>query len=156
LAAAQTPPNDFLLKHLLSAVYWFDESLQQHLAAAGFPTMNRTKSFIMMNISDGIERPIQIAANLGLTRQAVHLALKELEQEGLISIADDPHDRRAKRVFFSHEDQRETMRKAAYEALKQIEDELAERVGRDKFAVFKEVLTCDWGALVGPQGTSVG
>jgi len=54
----------FLLKDLLRAVYWFDEGLQAHQEAAGWPRMSRTKSMIMINLADGITRPIQIAQNL--------------------------------------------------------------------------------------------
>lgn len=143
--------DEFLLKQMLNAVIWFDESLQLHLAAADWPAMSRTKSFIMLNIAQGMERPSQIAESLGLTRQAVHLAIKELERDGLVSLEDDPSDKRAKRVFFSKEDQRDKMRKEAVAALHQIEDKLSRRVGKKKFAIFRDVLGQDWGNYVSPE-----
>lgn len=138
-------------KELLDAVYWFDESLQLHLKAAGWPAMSRTKSLIMLNIADGYERPIQIAERLGLTRQGVHLAIKELEKDGLVTMRDDPKDRRAKRVFFSKDDQRDQMRMDAISALQRIETELAARVGKRKFAAFRSVLGMDWGDFISPD-----
>ena len=137
--------SQFIWKDLLRAVYWFDESLQRHLEDAGLPVLNRTKSLIMLNIADGYERSIQIAENLGLTRQAVHLAVKELEREGLVSIESDPQDRRAKRVFFAEDDQREQMRREAHRALQEMEEAIAARVGQRRFDTFRAVLQADWG-----------
>lgn len=138
-------------RELLQAVYWFDESLQLHVKEAGYPPMNRTKSLILLSIAQGYERPIQIAEQLGLTRQGVHLAIKELESEGLISIADDPEDRRAKRVFFSRDDERDEMRWFATKALQHIEDKLAARVGKKDFETFRRVLQMDWGDVISPE-----
>ncbi len=143
--------SDFIWKDLLAAVYWFDESLQLYLKSAGWPQMSRTKSLIMLNISEGWERSNQIAENLGLTRQAVHLAIKELQAEGLVSIEVDPQDRRAKRVFFAAGDQSEQMRKEARQALMQIEAHLAATVGADEFATFRNVLRRDWGEPLRPS-----
>ncbi len=148
---AETPPPGTIWRELLQAVYWFDESLQLHVKHAGYPPMNRTQSLILLSIAQGYERPIQIAEQLGLTRQGVHLALKELQAEGLISIADDPSDRRAKRVFFSRNDERDEMRQFATEALKRIEKVLAKRVGPRNFDTFRKVLQMDWGDVVDPD-----
>jgi len=145
--------TDYLFKDLLNAVYWFDESLQLHNQAAGYPAMSRSKSLIMLSIAEGMERPIQIAEKIGLTRQGVHLALKELEADGLVSIEDDPHDRRAKRVFFSEDDKRDGMRLFARDALRRIEDVLAQRVGQGNFETFRKVLQADWGDYVSPETT---
>lgn len=142
---------DYIWKDLLQAVYWFDESLQQHHRDAGFPEMSRTKSLILLSITDGIERPIAIAERLGLTRQAVHLALKELERDGLISMEADPNDSRAKRVFFSEDDKRKEMRKFARHTLYRIEEILAKRVGKKNFDTFRAVLQADWGDSITPE-----
>ena len=146
--------TDYIFKDLLNAVYWFDESLQLHHRLAGYPEMSRTKSLIMLTVAEGMERPIQIAEKIGLTRQAVHLAIKELEAEGLVSIEDDPDDRRAKRVFFSEDDKRDEMRMFARDALHRIEDVLAKRIGKKKFDTFHRVLQTDWGEHVGPDSTT--
>lgn len=145
------PDRDFIFKDLLDAVYWFDESLQRQNKAAGYPEMSRSKSLIMLSIAQGMQRPIQIAEKIGLTRQAVHFALKELQDEGLISMEDDPDDKRAKRVFFSEDDKREEMRLFSIEALARIEAVLAERVGRRNFEIFRNVLQADWGDYVTPE-----
>lgn len=147
----QTNPPGIIWRELLQAVYWFDESLQLHVKQAGYPAINRTQSLILLSIAQGIERPIQIAEQLGLTRQGVHLAIKELHAVGLISIEDDPNDRRAKRVFFSRDDERDEMRWFATKALERIEKILSKRVGARNFDTFRKVLQMDWGDVVGPD-----
>ena len=145
------PNRNFLLKHLLHAVYWFDESLQDHLEAAGWPRMSRTKSMIMINVADGVTRPIQIAANLGITRQAVHLALEELREMGLVQIEPDPNDKRAKQVRFAPDQRGEDMRNDALRSLHRIEKVLEQQIGAARFAKLREVMETDWGDPVAPD-----
>lgn len=143
--------HEFLLKDLLHAVYWFDESLQNHLEGAGWPRVSRTKSMILINIADGVTRPIQIAANLGISRQAVHLALGELEQQGLVRVVPDPDDRRAKQVLFSDDPSGIEMRDEALRALHRLEDHLERRVGKAGYAQLRNALRLDWGDPLTPD-----
>ncbi len=141
----------FLLKDLLHAVYWFDESLQSHLEAAGWARMSRTKSMIMINVADGVTRPIQIAANIGISRQAVHLALAELERDGLVWLEPDPDDKRAKRVRYSDDPRGIRMRDDALRTLHRLEDVLEQRVGPARYRQLCQALRADWGAPPTPQ-----
>ncbi len=140
------PSREFLLKDLLHAVYWFDESLQRHLQAAGWPRVSRTKSMLMINIADGVTRPIQMAANLGISRQAVHLALTELAEDGLVWVEADAHDKRAKRIRYSDDPRGVRMRDDALRTLHQAEETLAERLGPVLYRQLCRALRCDWGA----------
>lgn len=143
--------REFMLKDLLHAVYWFDESLQNHLEAAGWPRMSRTKSMIMINIADGVIRPSQIAANLGISRQAVHLALAELEQEGLVWLEPDPDDRRAKRVRFSDDPRGTRMRDDALQTLHDVEAALQKRIGTKRYQQLRQALRTEWGGPLAPE-----
>lgn len=145
------PQREFLLKDLLHAVYWFDESLQNHLEAAGWSRMSRTKSMILINIADGVMRPIQIAGNLGISRQAVHLALAELEQEGLVWLQPDPDDRRAKRVVFSDDPRGVRMRDDALRSLHEVEDQLRNRIGATLYGQLCKALRRGWGEPLTPD-----
>ena len=138
------PEQDFLLKNLLHAVYWFDEGLQAHLEAADWPRMSRTKSMIMINVADGVTRPIDIAANLGISRQAVHLALEELRGQGLVAITPDPEDRRAKKVSFAPDQYGDEMRMSALESLRRIEGVLRKRLGARLFDQLHKAMRADW------------
>ena len=95
--------SKFLMRGLLHSYYWCDEGLQNALRSAGFQTLSRTKSMIMVNIADGITRPTELARNLGISRQAIQQTLAELEDAGLVNLKTDPSDGRAKIVEFSIE-----------------------------------------------------
>lgn len=145
------PDSESLLRRLLHAVYWFDESLQDHLEAAGWPRLSRTKSMILINVADGVTRPIRIAANMGITRQAVHLALEELQREGLVEIGPDPEDRRAKQVSFAPDQRATEIRSAALRSLHRIEAVLASRLGPRLYAKLEEAMSADWGDPPAPE-----
>lgn len=138
--------GDYLMRGLLHAFYWCDEGLQNSLRAAGYPGVSRTKSMIMVNISDGITRPSDLARNIGISRQAIQQTLVDMEREGLVSLVVDPNDGRAKIVKFSR---RGTgIGKAANKALAEIEAELGRRIGTKAVKQLKKILFTDWGPVV--------
>lgn len=142
-------PSKYLMRGLLHGFYWCDEGLQNTLRAAGYAGLSRTKSMIMVNISDGITRPSDLARNIGISRQAIQQTLAEMERDGLVSLIVDPKDGRAKIVKFSR---RGTgIGKAANQALGRIEAELGRRIGAKAVRELKKVLFLDWGPVVDAQ-----
>lgn len=134
------------MRGLLHAYYWCDESLQNSMRKAGLPPLSRTQSMIMVNISDGITRPSDLARNIGISRQAIQQTLVEMEKSGLITLAPDPADGRAKIVKFSR---RGTgIGKIAFDALDEIEAELTRRLGVRAVKQVKELLFKDWGPVL--------
>lgn len=141
-----TDNNNYLMRALLHGFYWCDEGLQNSLRRAGYSAVSRTKSMIMVNISDGITRPSDLARNIGISRQAIQQTLAEMEREGLIRLVVDPTDGRAKIVKFSR---RGTgIGKAARKALAEIEAELGRRIGVRAMNNLKKTLFTDWGPVV--------
>lgn len=138
--------NDFLLRSLLHAVYWVDESLQSSMEASGLPRIPRSWSLVLVNLADGVTRPIKLAQNIGVSRQAMHKTLEEMARQGLIEIRQDPEDRRANVVAFSP--RAEQLQRAALAALAHIESELASRIGANRLAALKGALASDWGELI--------
>ncbi len=142
----------FLMRGLLHAYYWCDESLQNSMRKAGLPPLSRTQSMIMVNISDGITRQSDLARNIGISRQAIQQTLVEMEKSGLITLAPDPADGRAKIVKFSR---RGTgIGKIAFEALDEIEAELSRRLGVRAVRQIKELLFKDWGLVLNATAVS--
>jgi DNA-binding MarR family transcriptional regulator len=138
------------MRGLLHAYYWCDESLQNSMRKAGLPPLSRTQSMIMVNISDGITRPSDLARNIGISRQAIQQTLVEMEKSGLITLAPDPADGRAKIVKFSR---RGTgIGKIAFDALDEIEAELSRRLGVRAVKQVKEVLFKEWGPVLNDLG----
>lgn len=138
--------DDFLIGSLALALYWMDESLQRSLKSAGWPSLSRTRSMIMLNIAGGINRPAHIAKNIGVSRQAVHQMLQEMQTEGLVYLEQDPSDKRAKLVYYS-EDSKD-MRAAAEQMMRNIESELGKRIGHRSLSQLKKAMGSSWGAPV--------
>ena len=130
--------------NLLMSVYWFDEALQSALKAAGWPPVTRAQSLLFANISAGECRPIRLAANLGVSRQAVSQMIAELEERGLVRTESDPQDGRARIVSFAEPST--PLRSAAGAVLKDLEAELRLRIGDDAMRGLASALSADWGS----------
>jgi DNA-binding MarR family transcriptional regulator len=143
--------RQFLMRGLLHCFYWCDEGLQNSLRAEGMPSLSRTKSMIMVNISHGITRPSDLARNIGISRQAIQQTLVEMERNGLVRLVPDPTDGRAKIVRFSRRGS--GIGKAAFSAMSAVEEELEERLGARAVEQLKDVLFCDWGPVIAPESS---
>jgi DNA-binding MarR family transcriptional regulator len=139
-----------LIRGMLQAYYWLDESIQNHIRGAGYAPLSRSQGMILINVAGGIRRPSDLARNLGISRQAVHQLLADLEERGLIDLRPDPADARAKEVHFSR---RGTgMHLLAVEAQRKVHEELERRLGSKVLDdLTKALLDKDWGAPLQPK-----
>ena len=129
---------------LLAGWDWFDKRLQSTLAARGFPALNKTQSMMMMYISAGVQRPIDIARRMRLSKQAIRHVSEQLAKIGYIKITEHPDDKRGRHIAF-HEDSLEA-REVAVEIIDDLEQELARKIGADDVKVLKRILQLDWEA----------
>jgi len=130
-----------------------DESLQNGLQQAGYRPRTRTQTMILIHISNGVTRAAELARALGVSRQAIQQQINELEKDDLITQLPDPSDKRANRIVFSEKGA--ALIKQAMQTLRGTEQALAERVGYDSLEQMRQVLTSDWGPVIGerhPQG----
>jgi DNA-binding MarR family transcriptional regulator len=139
-----------LIRGLLDAYYWMDESIQNHMLAAGYEPLSRSQAMIMINVAGGVRRPSDLARKLGVSRQAVHQLLADMDERGLIDLRPDPEDARAKEVHFSR---RGTgMHLVAVEAQRKVQEELEKRLGRKALDdLNRALLDTDWGAPLQPK-----
>lgn len=133
-----------LIVGLLKAFYWMDDGMQNYLRSLGWLTLSRTQSMIMMNVIAGNHRGIEIARNLGLSRQAVYLTLNDMVKQGVIALEDDPDDGRSKRVILTKDV--EPMRRDARKAIEIMSGELGRRFGADALETLVRVFAADWGS----------
>lgn len=146
-------PPEVLMRGLLRAYYWMDESLQNGLTQAGFQPRTRTQTMILINISNGITRAAELARVLGVSRQAIQQQINELERDQLVTQIPDPEDRRANRIVFS--ERGSELINAALASLRQAEQTLAMRLGYDAVRHLRNALVADWGDVIGgahPRG----
>ncbi len=131
-----------LMWQFLRAFIWLDRGLQQNLEARGWPSVSRTESQVLLLVAVGIDRPIDISRNLGLTRQAINQTLNQLTGRGLLRLDDDPSDGRCKIVRFASEG--EDMRADALTILSELEAELAGRGGPGVIRQMRRMDEWDW------------
>jgi DNA-binding MarR family transcriptional regulator len=132
-----------LIIALFQRFCWLDEGLQARLHERGWPDVSRPQSMIMTNIVSGIVRPSDIARNVGISRQAIHSTINQMAKLGIVELAPDPEDRR--HMIVSLTDIGARMRRDAQRAMDALADQLADRLGRDRFDALLETLEADWG-----------
>lgn len=135
---------EHLIVPIWQAFVWLDESLQNYLRRRGWPKVTRPQSMVMTNVVLGVTRPSDIARNLGVSRQAIHVTIGQMIDLGMLELVDDPHDRRSKIVAIATTGA--LMRQSAQEAMRLIGLELRRRIGDAKVDALSAALAADWGA----------
>jgi DNA-binding MarR family transcriptional regulator len=131
---------------LLRAFRWFDESLIAALHAAGWPELTRAHSLVFAQLDPVGTRTAEIARRAGISRQAVHQTVQELQRLGLVRLVPDPTNRSAKLVVPT--DRGRDSIGVAKTTLAKLEGELAQRLGRDQIQALRQALEADWGPTI--------
>jgi DNA-binding MarR family transcriptional regulator len=142
-------PPEVLMRGLLRAYHWMDESLQNGLQQAGYRPRTRTQTMILIHISNGVTRAAELARALGVSRQAIQQQINDLEADDLVTQIPDPADKRANRIVFS--ERGSALINQALQTLRSSEQTLAMRLGYETVAQLRRALMSDWGPVVGEQ-----
>jgi DNA-binding MarR family transcriptional regulator len=137
---------EHLIVPIWQAFVWLDDGLQSYLRKQGWPEVTRPQSMVMTNVIAGVRRPSDIARNLGVSRQAIHVTLRQMIDLGLLVLIDDPEDGRSKIVAIG--DAGGLMRENAKDAMRLMTEELRRRIGDENVEQIKNVLLADWGASI--------
>jgi DNA-binding MarR family transcriptional regulator len=135
------------MRTIMHAFYWLDDGLQAYMARQAGLSVPRAQSMIMVCIGDGVQRQADLAERLGVSKQAVQQALKELVAKGLVTISADPQNGRRRIVEFTERGQ--NMRDIARTGLLELEGELARRIGNERLDALYDALDADWGPSPG-------
>jgi DNA-binding MarR family transcriptional regulator len=84
------------------------------------------------------QRPSHVAAQAGMTKQAMNYLLGQLQQLGYLTREDDPDDQRSKRIRLT--DRGHAAARCIRRTVAGIETELAEELGSKHFAQLRELL----------------
>ncbi len=128
---------------LLQAFQWFDRGLLAALDARSFGAQTLAQSLVFAHLDTGGTRSTELARRIGVSRQAVHKTVGELEVRGYVTLEPDPDNRSAKLVTLSARGE-QTMA-AALEAFAALEAELARRLGTVRVRALRSTLEDDWG-----------
>lgn len=132
-----------LILPLLQGFFWFDDGLQAHLQARGWTEVTRPESMVMTNVVVGVQKPSEIARNLGVSRQSVHATINQMVAKGILELAADPEDGRAKIVVLSEVGLR--MRQDANQAMAHMVEQLRQRIGARNVDNLVKAFSAEWG-----------
>ena len=136
----------YLMSGVLEAWDWFDNGLQNLVKAGGFRPLNKSQSMMVLYISAGVQRPIEIARKMRLSRQAIrHIANQLIEME-IVVANDDPTDGRSMILSFSAKSS--DIRTFAQHAILDLEDVLRARLGAGSYRNLRDALELEWGPTV--------
>jgi DNA-binding MarR family transcriptional regulator len=108
------------------------------LHAAGFTDLGAAHMAVLRYPGPQGRRPSDLAAELGMSKQAVNYLLGALERAGYVRRADDPHDRRSRRLELTARG--ETVRQTIRATVADIEAELEADLGPAAFATLRTLL----------------
>jgi DNA-binding MarR family transcriptional regulator len=93
------------------------------------------------------QRPLDLAIQTRMTKQALNYLLGQLEQLGYLTRETDSNDQRSKRIRLTPKGRAAT--KAIYETVQDVETEWEQQLGPRKFAQLRRLLT-ELNAIVTP------
>ncbi len=122
------------------------ERLRSDFAAHGMAGLRPVHALVLVPLLGGGRHAASLAADLGVSRQAVAQVVATLERDGYVRRIADPGDARAKLVCLTPRGRAalRTMRSSARAA----EDAWRQRLGADRLAGFRETLL----TLLSPPG----
>ncbi|MCB9687502.1 MAG: winged helix-turn-helix transcriptional regulator [Alphaproteobacteria bacterium] len=137
---------------LLKAARLLDETALSRLAALpGAPPVRPAHTRLFPHLDFTGVRATELAARLGVTKQAVAPLVADLVRWGVVEQVPDPTDRRALLVRFTPHGL-EALRHGL-SLLADLEGEVAADVGAERMAVFRDVLVAWIRRLTEPQRT---
>jgi DNA-binding MarR family transcriptional regulator len=110
------------------------ERLHEH----GFDDLDAPHLNVLLYPGPQGARPSELAAQRGMSKQAVNYLLGELERLGYLERRADPHDRRSKRIALTRRGERaaHTIR----DAVTEIERDWEQQLGPKRFAQLRGLL----------------
>lgn len=128
---------------LVRAFRWFEEGLAGDPDTAHLPRLSGTQFMTLASLDDGGTSIAELARRVGVTRQAMHQQVGEMEKAALVELVDSSTDRRVKLVKLSLLGR--TLDRKAAQAIDALERDLAMRIGKDAVAGLRATLSADWG-----------
>ena len=114
------------------------EEVSQGLLAAGYDDLRRVHRPILRDLLVSGQRPTELGARLGLSKQTANDLVREFEAKGYITLESDPDDGRAKRIIATPRGW--NLSEAASALSNSVGRRWAAQVGEQRYAVFLDVL----------------
>jgi DNA-binding MarR family transcriptional regulator len=120
-------------KPLIALVHNADKAFQAHMVRSaherGRPDIKPAHNFLFAILGDDGDRAANLAARAGITRQSMGEVIRDLVDIGILEMAPDPQDGRAKIVRYTPEGKRFT--NAGFRHLRELEQRFEREFGAD-------------------------
>jgi DNA-binding MarR family transcriptional regulator len=120
-------------KPLIALVHNADKAFQAHMVRSaherGRPDIKPAHNFLFAILGDDGDRAANLAARAGITRQSMGEVIRDLVDIGILEMAPDPQDGRAKIVRYTPEGKRFT--NAGFRHLRELEERFEQEFGAD-------------------------
>ena len=111
----------------------------ERLHERGFEDLDTAHVNVLLYPGPQGSRPSELAARVGMSKQAVNYLLGELERRGYLERRADPDDRRSRRIVLT--ERGESAGLAMREAVTDVEREWETALGRARFAELRGLLS---------------
>ncbi|MGW0535700.1 MarR family winged helix-turn-helix transcriptional regulator [Streptomyces sp. NPDC003032] len=128
---------------------WFEEGLFAAMAAAGATPVSPTQVQLCSVLDDEGTTVSELARRMGVTRQTAHQAVHGLVAVGILEQAPDPAS--ARQRLIRRTSAGEQAHGQARAALARLEEQLAERIGKDLADTLRTALEAPWGPPPAPD-----
>ncbi|MEU8489406.1 MarR family winged helix-turn-helix transcriptional regulator [Streptomyces sp. NPDC048641] len=127
---------------------WFEEGLLAAMAASGAAPVSPTQAQLFAVLDDEGTTVSELARRMGVTRQTAHQAVHGLIDAGLLEQVPDPTSARQRLIRRTPDGER--AHRQAGVILERLEEQLAERIGREAVDALRTVLETQWGRPPSP------
>jgi DNA-binding MarR family transcriptional regulator len=117
-------------------------SLERENASRG-AGLAQSHALVFAHLDNGGTRPAEIARRAGISRQAVGQTVAQMRELGLVKLAADPTNRRARLVEPTAKGRRVLERASSGSAA--AEKALSRRIGATRVKSLRDALEQDWG-----------
>lgn len=124
---------------LRDAFRWFADGVEVRSAEADEPSLSPGASMVMSYIDDEPISPSALARRMQVSRQRVHVVVRELVAAGMVQVDQDPHSARDKLVQSTAAGRRRRLR--VVDALRTQEQNARRALGDADLAQLRTLLT---------------
>lgn len=128
---------------LLARNDWLSQAILSGVKQSDAADLSATQTRLLAVMAGQPTSISELARRMGVTRQAVHKTVMELERRGVLKVQDDPARGNAKLVIYTDKG-RELNRQGA-RIIDSIESRLTAQLGSAKVQHLKKLLAADWG-----------
>ncbi len=131
---------------LQTASEWIMRGLLTRLQRLGYQGITEGHLILLGNLDCGTTHAAAIAHRIGISRQAIHRTLRELEQSGIVVLQGDPLRRNQNLVIMTEAGTRLALDARA--SLAEVELLLGQRIGTEAAKAFRDALQAPWGSTL--------